>query len=182
MHGGLLCVAFHLSVCPYVCDQKIIHWTKNHQIKINIKYQGQRLHWSKSNKDPKERQVGSQQRQVASFNMRQRNSMPQPSLTRISFFCLPLNFPNASQVAPHSLHNKLGRVYDWDGFAEMSLDQHGFGGFIIIHLPEHQYQVGLEILMFTQIVIQGTVYILCEVIIKMHRLKESAHAIKILVI
>ncbi len=34
MHGGLLCVAFrlsvHLSVCLSVCDQKIIHWTKNH--------------------------------------------------------------------------------------------------------------------------------------------------------
>ncbi len=26
MHGGLLCVAFRLSVC----DSKIIHWTKNH--------------------------------------------------------------------------------------------------------------------------------------------------------
>ena len=29
--------------------------------------QGQRSHWSKSNKEPKQRQVRSQQRQVASF-------------------------------------------------------------------------------------------------------------------
>ena len=32
--------------------------------------QGQRLHWSRSDKDSKERQVGSQQRQVASFKSR----------------------------------------------------------------------------------------------------------------
>ncbi len=29
--------------------------------------EGQRSHWSRSNQDPKQRQVGSQQRQVASF-------------------------------------------------------------------------------------------------------------------
>ncbi len=52
MHGGLLCVTFRLSVCPPV---------KGHM------GQGQRSRGSRSNEGYKQRQVGSRQRQVASF-------------------------------------------------------------------------------------------------------------------
>ena len=71
MHGHMWAPMHHfLSVCLSVCD-----W-KNHQ-KRSLEYvkvkghmcQGQRSIWSKSNKDSKERQVGSQQGQAASFKV-----------------------------------------------------------------------------------------------------------------
>ena len=56
------------STCKQTCFYRpcTVHLTCNLEAKGH-KYQGQRSHRSRSNKDSKQRQVGSQQRQVASF-------------------------------------------------------------------------------------------------------------------
>ncbi len=90
MHGGLLCITFRLSVslsacllslgatlctskseshwqvCPLQCQVAFLLFYSSVKVKGHMG-QGQRSHWPRSNKGPEERQVGSHQRQVASF-------------------------------------------------------------------------------------------------------------------
>ncbi len=77
--------------------KKFISWEPFDQEVKGHKYQGQRSHGSRSNKDPKQRQVGSQQRQVASFN----NTLLNALLHQISLShpkigtkkCFPVKLP-----------------------------------------------------------------------------------------
>ncbi len=66
-----------LSVCLSITGSKfgallelvphfLVHFIFDLEVKGHMGL-GQRSHWSRSNKDPKQRQVGSQQRQVAFF-------------------------------------------------------------------------------------------------------------------
>ncbi len=54
MHGGLLCIALRLSVCPSVCDWTEIHWTIIHISKTvavrDMKF-GQNMHVGNPNDD-----------------------------------------------------------------------------------------------------------------------------------
>ncbi len=61
-------IPYILRIWPWVTYASGLEWTATIYMKIKGHMgKGQRSHWSRSNKDSKERQVGSQQRQVASF-------------------------------------------------------------------------------------------------------------------
>ena len=53
MHGGLLCIAFRLSVCPSVCDWTEIHWTIIH-ISKTVAVRGMKFGQDMHVDDPKD--------------------------------------------------------------------------------------------------------------------------------